>query len=186
MRNSIKATLVAAMIGATMIPVASFAKEEIPRAASTPETPKNWRGPAQRMVIQSLVERIASRRPDIQSITVHAVPPGMPAGAYTMIAGTFPDRIGNESSPGDIITAKKGVTQVESKWGTENYNKKVSIVVPLRDSAGNYLPAAMVIAFNQSAQSGWIDTDFMAPGVRIRDGLMPEIASFEALFAPAR
>jgi hypothetical protein len=120
------------------------------------------------------------------SITVHAVPPGMPAETYTMVAGTFPDRIGNTSSPGDIITAKKAVTHVEPKWGTPDWNKKVSVVIALKDSAGTYLPAAMVIAFHQSAQSGRIDTDFMAPAIRIRDSLMPEIASFAALFATAQ
>jgi hypothetical protein len=96
----------------------AVAAEEIPRAASTPQTPKNWRGPAQPIKAQAIVDRLIKGHSEIMSITMHAVPPGQPAEAYTMIAGSFPDRIGNTSSPGDIITAKKGVTQVESKWGT--------------------------------------------------------------------
>lgn len=160
--------------------------EPIARAPSTPDTPKNWAGPGRKIKAQAIVDRLMASHPEIQSITIHAVPAGLPADGYTMIAGSFPDRIGNKSSPGDIITAKKGVTQVESKWGTENYGKKVSIVLPLKNSKGDYLPAAMVIAFNQSPTSGMIDTDFMVPGIAIRDGLNGEIASFNSLFQPAK
>lgn len=158
---------------------------EIPRAASTPDTPKNWVAPGYKIFAQTLIDEIEANHPELVSATMHAVPPGEPAEAYTMIAGTFPDRIGNMSSPGDIITAKKGVSQVESKWGTDNYGKKVSIVLPLRDKAGNYLPVSLVIAFKQWPTSGLIDTDFLAPGLRIREDLAPRIDSTEALFATA-
>lgn len=120
------------------------------------------------------------------SITIHALPPGQPADAYTMIAGIFPDRIGNTSSPGDVITAKKGVSQVEPKWGTPDYGKKVSTVLPLKTTSGDYLPAAMVIAFHHSADSGKKDTDFLADGIKIRDGLNARTPSIESLFAPAK
>jgi len=166
-------------------PAAVVAKEEIPRAASTPTTPKNWRGPAFRIKAQAIVDRLIQGHPEIMSITMHAVPPGQPADAYTMIAGSFPDRIGNTSSPGDIITAKKGVTQVESKWGTPDYGKKVSVVVPIKTSAGDYVPVAMVIAFYHNPTLGMRDTDYMAPAVAIRNALAPEIASFDALFGQA-
>jgi len=161
-------------------------KEEIPRAASTPETPKNWRGPAFRIQAQAFVDRLIKGHPEIMSITMHAVPPGQPADAYTMIAGSFPDRIGNVSSPGDILTAKKGATQVESKWGTPDYGKKVSVVLPIKTSAGAYIPVTMVIAFHHNPTLGMRDTDYMAPGVAIRNALAPEIPSFESLFAAAR
>lgn len=103
-----------------------------------------------------------------------------------MIAGTFPDRIGNVSSPGDVITAKKGVTQIESKWGTIDFNKKVSVLVPLRDTAGNYLPVTMVLAFRQSPTSGLIDIDFLQPAMRIRDSLKTRIKDTATLFGPVR
>lgn len=163
----------------------TVANDEIPRAASTPQTPKNWRGPSQRIKAQAIVDRLIQGHPEIMSITMHAVPPGQPAEAYTMIAGSFPDRIGNTSSPGDIITAKKGVTQVESKWGTPDYGKKVSVVLPIKTSVGDYVPVAMVIAFHHNPALGMRDTDYMAPGVAIRNALAPEIPSFESLFAPA-
>lgn len=89
-------------------PLAAVAAEQIPRAPSTPNTPKNWKGPEGRIHAQVLVDELAAGHPEIMSITIHAVPAGQPADAYTMIAGTFPDRIGNTSSPGDVITAKKG------------------------------------------------------------------------------
>lgn len=170
------------MLGATP----AFALDEIPRAASTPQTPKNWRAPGHKIKAQAVVDRLIASHPEIMSITVHALPDGQPADAYTMIAGSFPDRIGNTSSPGDIITAKKGVTQVESKWGTADFGKKVSVVLPLKDSSGKYMPVAMVIAFHQSANSGKIDTDFMAPGIVIRDGIASEFASVASLYEPVR
>lgn len=166
--------------------VAAHASDAIPRAASTPNTPKNWVGPQSRIHAQALVDELIAKHPEIMSITIHAVPPGQPEGAYTMIAGSFPDRIGNESSPGDIITAKKGVSQIEPKWGTPDWQKKVSAVLPLKDSSGTYLPAAMVIAFHTKPGNGKIDTDFLAPGIVIRDGLKGRLANFEALFASAK
>ncbi|MBV8036138.1 hypothetical protein [Roseateles sp.] len=174
------ATLLLAMCTA-----AAVHAQEIPRAPSTPQTPKNWVGPKQKIVAQVLVDELIASRPDIMSITMHATPPGEKE-VYTMIAGSFPDRIGNQSSPGDVITLKKGVSQVESKWGTPDYQKKVSTVLPLKDVKGNYLPVAMVIAFHTSPTSGKKDTDFLAPGLAIRDALSPRTPSVDALFAPAQ
>lgn len=174
-----------AIAGAAIPAIAiAQAKEEIPRAASTPTTPKNWRAPAHKIKAQAIVDKLIATHPEIMSITMHALPKGQPADAFTMIAGSFPDRMGNTSSPGDIITAKKGVTQVESKWGTPDYGKKVSIVLPIKDSAGKYLPVAMVIAFHQSPTSGKIDTDFMAPGLVIRNKIASEIPSEASLYEP--
>lgn len=163
------------------MPMTVQAGEEIPRAASTPQTAKNWVAPAGKNLAQSIVDGIVAGHPELVSITIHAIPAGMTD--YTMIAGTFPDRVGNVSSPGDVITAKKGVTQVESKWGTPDFNKKVSILVPLKDQSGKYLPVTMVLAFKQSPDSGLIDIDFMQPGVRIRDAVASKIPSTEALFS---
>lgn len=165
---------------------APVAKDEIPRAASTPQTPKNWRGPAKKIKAQAIVDKLIAGHPEIMSITMHAVPPGQPTDAYTMIAGSFPDRVGNTSSPGDIITAKKGVTQVESKWGSPDYGKKVSVVVPIKISSGDYVPVAMVIAFYHSPATGMRDTDYMHPAVAIRNSLAPEITNLDSLYAPAQ
>lgn len=159
------------------------AMAEIPRAPSTPNTPKNWVAPDYKIRAQAIIDMLEATHPEVVSITMHAIPEGMTE--YTMIAGTFHDRIGNESSPGDAITAVKGVTQVESKWGTENFGKKVSIVVPVMDDKGNYLKAAMVIAFKQSPTSGLIDIDFMHPGVRMRNSVAHLVPSFQSLFDKA-
>jgi hypothetical protein len=177
-KSAVALAMAAAMMAAA--PILVSATEEIPRAPSTPNTPKNWVGPGKRILAQQLVDETFAKHPELASITIHAIPPGL--SAYSMIAGTFPDRIGNESSPGDIITAKKGVTQVESKWGTENWGHKVSIVAPLKNTKGEYLPAAIIMAFKTTPDSKKIDTDFMAPGVAIRDSLNSRIASVESLF----
>lgn len=180
----IQTIMAAAAVALLTLPATATAADEIPRAASTPQTAKNWVAPAGKNLAQSIVDGIVAGHPELVSITVHAVPAGMTD--YTMIAGTFPDRVGNVSSPGDVITAKKGVTQVESKWGTPDFNKKVSILVPLKDQSGKYLPVTMVLAFKQSPDSGLIDIDFMQPGVRIRDAVASKIPSAEALFAIAK
>ncbi|MFT5138863.1 MAG: hypothetical protein ACI9H8_001283 [Lysobacterales bacterium] len=158
--------------------------DEIPRAASTPNTPKNWQVPEYKIVAQAMVDELIASHPEVVSITMHGTPPDAEEGIYTMFASSFDDRAGNESSPGDVITIKKGVTQIESKWGSANWKKKVSIVLPLKDSAGNYLPSAIIIAFKTSEGDPHMDTDFMAPGVVIRDGLNSRIPNFESLFAP--
>ena len=131
--------LAIAAVLAAAAPATGFAQTaggEIPRAASTPGTPKNWIAPSHKIRVQAVVDTLIATHPEIMSITIHALPKGQPADAYTMIAGSFPDRVGNTSSPGDIITAKKGVTQVESKWGTPDYGKKVSVVLPLEGRVG--------------------------------------------------
>lgn len=178
------------LMGAMLVILASatsmvHAAEPIPRAPSTPNTPKNWVGPQQKILAQVFVDELIASRPDIMSITIHSTPPGE-KDIYTMIAGSFPDRIGNESSPGDVITIKKGVSQVEPKWGTPDWQKKVSTVLPLKDANGTYLPAAMVIAFHTAPNNGKKDTDFLAPGLVIRDGLSPRIPNLQALFSPAK
>lgn len=184
---SLKKGALAVSLATTMMlaPGLSLAKEEIPRAPSTPTTPKNWVAPPKKMHAQVLVDEIIAQHPEVISVTMHATPPGE-KGFYTMFAGSFSDRIGNESSPGDVITIVKGVTQVESKWGTPNWKQKVSIVAPLKDSSGNYLPAAIIIAFSTSPDDGRLDTDFLIPGVRIRDGLSSRISNLDSLFAAAK
>ena len=187
MIHNIRPLLAAAFLGAVLlVPASVVAADEIPRAPSTPNTPKNWVGPKGKIHAQVLVDELMAGHPEIMSITIHAVPPGNAPDAYSMIAGSFPDRIGNMSSPGDITSAKKGVSQIEPKWGTPDYQKKVSVVLPLKDNKGNYLPAAMVIAFHTKAGSLMRDTDFLAPGIVIRDALVDRTPNIEALFAAAR
>lgn len=181
------ATLAAGLLLVSAFPAVSASSQtgEIPRAASTPDTPKNWRVPGYRIFAQALVDELIASHPEVVSITMHGTPPDAEQGVYTMFASSFDDRAGNQSSPGDVITIVKAVTQVESKWGSANWKKKVSVVLPLKDSAENYLPAAIIIAFATSEDDPRVDTDFLAPGVVIRDGLNSRIENFEALFAPA-
>jgi len=62
----------------------------------------------------------------------------------------------------------------------------VSILVPLRNVSGNYLPVTMVLAFKQSPTSGMIDLDFLHPAVRIRDAIKHRVSDTASLFAPVR
>jgi hypothetical protein len=181
-KHALQMTLAAGLL---LTAANAWAQDAIPRAASTPNTPKNWAGPAKKVQAQQMIDELIAKHPEVVSITMHGSPPGQ-VETFTMFAGSFPDRIGNQSSPGDVITIKKAVTQVESKWGSPDWKQKVSIVLPLKDASGTYLPAAMVIAFKTSPDDKHKDTDFLAPGLAIRDGLQPRIPNLDALFAPAK
>lgn len=181
-----KLALVAALSVCATFSSASASAAEAAAAPTPAPTPKNWTAPGHAMLGQVLVNELMAKHPEVMSITMHANPPGASADVYTMFAGSFPERIGNTSSPGDITTIKKGVTQIEPKWGTPDWQKKVSAVMPLKDASGKYIPAAMIIAFKTAPNNGKIDTDFLKPAIAIRDGLQKRISSLDALFQPAK
>ncbi len=76
---------------------------------------KNWTPPAQKIYAQVLSDETMKAHPDLLSVTLHGVPPGM-TDAYTMFAGSYPERIGNADDPDDIDVSKKGITIVDPRW----------------------------------------------------------------------
>jgi hypothetical protein len=156
-------------------------------AAEKPK--KNWTPPAARIYAQQLADEIMAHHPELISVTFHGVPPGM-QDAYTMFAGSFPDRIGNADDPDDIDISKKGITIVDPRWHRSNDSvMKFVMMLPLRDAAGSNL-GELVLAYKNPPHAASADSRyerrFFLAAVRLRDSLQRKIPSYGALFAPAR
>src|SRR5258708_12496732 len=80
--------------GATLIGVSlAFAASG---AGAQPK--KNWTAPAHKMHGQQLCDETMAKHPELISVTLHGVPPGLEK-VYTMFAGSFPDPIANPHNP---------------------------------------------------------------------------------------
>ena len=75
---------------------------------------KNWTLPTHKIYAQQLADETMRANPELLSVTLHGVPPGM-HDAYTMFAGSYLDRIGNADDPDDIDISKKGITIVDPR-----------------------------------------------------------------------
>lgn len=151
--------------------------------AAPPEHPKNWTVPAAKIYAQKLSDEIMTTHPELISVTFHGVPPGQ-TDAYTMFAGSFPDRIGNADDPDDIDISKKGITILDPRWHRTNDTvKKFVMMLPLRDATGGNV-GEIVIAYKNPDGSGKTEKDFFLASIQLRDDLMKKIPSYAALFAP--
>lgn len=154
-------------------------------AFAAPEHPKNWTPPTAKIYAQKLVDEIMATHSELISVTFHGVPPGQ-TDAYTMFAGSFPDRIGNADDPDDIDISKKGITILDPRWHRPNDTvKKFVMMLPLRDASGENI-GEIVIAYKNPPNSGKGEKDFFLASTALRDRLMKKIASYSALFEPAK
>ena len=152
---------------------------------ASPEHAKNWTAPATKIYAQKLSDEIMASHPELISVTFHGVPPGM-TDAYTMFAGSFPDRIGNADDPDDIDISKKGITIVDPRWHRPNDTvKKFVMMLPLRDASGENV-GELVLAYKNPPDSGKTEKDFFLASTALRDGLKKKIPSYGALFEPAK
>lgn len=146
---------------------------------------KNWSPPATKIYAQQLSDETMKAHPELLSMTLHGVPPGM-HDAYTMFAGSYPDRIGNPDDPDDIDVSKKGITIVDPRWNrTKDPAPKFVVLMPLRDRSGNNL-GLVVYAFKVPVESNAGERKFYLEALDLRDALAKRIPSYDALFAPAR
>jgi hypothetical protein len=172
----------------TALLASAFALGALAHAAA--EKPKkNWTPPAEKIYAQRLADEIMAHHPELISVTFHGVPPGM-QDAYTMFAGSFPDRIGNADDPDDVDISKKGITIVDPRWHRPNDTvMKFVVMLPLRDAAGSNL-GELVLAYKNPPHAVTTDSKyerhFFLAAVRLRDALERKIPSYGALFAPAR
>ena len=147
------------------------------------ENSKNWTPPSDKIYAQTLSDQIMAQHPELLSVTFHGVPPGA-TDQYTMFAGSYPERIGNVDDPDDVDIQKLGITILDPRWHrTKDTVKKVVVMAPLRDKAGENI-GELVLAYK--AEDAKSETDYFLAGTQLRDQLKPEIASLAALFAPAR
>jgi hypothetical protein len=145
---------------------------------------KNWTPPANKIYGQKLSDETMAKHPELLSITLHGAPPGK-ADVYTMFAGSFPERIGNADDPDDIDVIKKGITIVDPRWKrTKDDPKKVVILMPMRDAAGENV-GLVVYAFKNppaNPHTSAQELAYLKKSTVLRDQLMKKIPSYNALF----
>jgi len=148
---------------------------------------KNWTPPAHKIYAQKLSDDTMSAHPELLSVTLHGVPPGM-SEVYTMFAGSYPERIGNPDDPDDIDVTKKGITIIDPRWHrTADNPKKFVVLMPMRDASGENI-GLVVYAFKEpppGANSSSVEKDYFAKSAALRDELARKIPSYKTLFEPA-
>jgi hypothetical protein len=148
---------------------------------------KNWTPPAHKIYAQKLSDETMAAHPELLSVTLHGVPPGMKE-VYTMFAGSFPERIGNPDDPDDIDVSKKGITIIDPRWHrTQDNPKKFVVLMPMRDAAGENV-GLVVYAFKDPAgspNSSASEKGYFTKSAELRDELARKIPSYKALFEPA-
>jgi hypothetical protein len=152
-------------------------------AAQTPPA-KNWTPPAHKIYAQALSDQIMANHPELQSVTFHGVPPGQ-SKVYTMFAGSYPERIGNPDDPDDIDVIEKGITILDPRWRRfKDTVKRVVVQEPLRDKAGENI--GLIVFAYKTANGSKGERFYVNAAMDLRDQLQPKIASYAALFEPAR
>ena len=176
-----------AKVACTALLGASLALGALAHAA--PEVhKKNWTPPPYKIYAQKLSDAIMAHHRDLNSVTFHGVPPGM-HDAYTMFAGSFPERIGNVDDPDDITISKLGISIVDPRWHrTSDPYPKFVVMLPLRDAAGSNL-GELVLSYKNPPHGRKADSryekHFFLKAVALRDSLEKKIPSYAALFARA-
>ena len=145
---------------------------------------KNWTPPPHKIYGQKLSDETMAQHPELLSITLHGVPPGM-SEVYTMFAGSFPERIGNPDDPDDIDVIKKGITIVDPRWNrTKDNPKKFVVLMPMRDAAGQNI-GLVVYAFKNppaNTNTSASEIEYLRKSTLLRDTLQKKIPSYNALF----
>jgi hypothetical protein len=155
-------------------------------APAAPAAPvKNWTAPTYKIQGQVLCDQIMAQHPELISVTLHGVPPGL-SKVYTMFAGSFPERIGNPDDPDDVMIVELGITIIDPRWHrTKDAVKKFVMMLPLRDAAGENC-GSIILAYKNDAPRGKTEKDFYLASTALRDGLQKQIPSYEGLFASAK
>lgn len=146
---------------------------------------KNWTPPSYKIYGQKLSDETMVQNPDLLSVTLHGVPPGLKE-VYTMFAGSFPERIGNADDPDDIDVIVKGITILDPRWHrTKDPVKKFVVLLPMRDVSGENI-GLVVYAFKEP--KGNLNTTeaerlYFNKSAALRDELAKKITSYDGLFA---
>lgn len=174
----------AALIGIAPALAATPLLAQEKAAAPAPAKKKNWTAPGHKMYSQKLVDEIMAKHPELLSVTLQGVPPGEDK-AYTMFAGSFPERIGNASDPDDIEVITKGVTILDPRWRKNDSPKKFVVLTPLRDAKKENV-GLIVIAYKNDEKHHKSDEQFYKMSQKLRDDVSKRIPSFAALFEPTK
>ena len=152
------------------------------------EAAKNWTPPASKIYAQKLSDETMAKHPELLSITLHGVPPGM-TDVYTMFAGSYPERVGNPDDPDDIDVSKKGITILDPRWHrTKDTVKKWVVLMPMRDKTGENI-GLVVYAFKDpkgNPNSTADEIEFLKKSTALRDALAAKIPNYNALYDTAK
>lgn len=142
---------------------------------------KNWTPPPYEIYAQTLAKATMAQHPGLVSVTIHANPPGK-TSVYTMIAGSYHDRIGNADDPDDIYVQQRGSTIVDPRWHKfHDTVKKFVVQMPMRDAAGENV-GMVVYAFKNPHPSADDETKYYLEAIAMRNALESKIPSYAALF----
>ena len=152
--------------------------------AQAPAGPtKNWTPPAYKIYAQQLSDEIMAAHPELLSVTFHGVPPGM-SKVYTMIAGSYPERIGNPDDPDDVMIIELGITIVDPRWHrVKDKVKKFVMMMPLRDASGETCGLLVLAYKNDVPQS---ERHYFVAACDLRDALQTKIPTYDSLFAKVK
>ena len=145
---------------------------------------KNWTPPTHKIYAQQLADETMRAHPELLSVTLHGVPPGM-HDAYTMFAGSYLDRIGNADDPDDIDVSK-GITIVDRAGvgrRTPHRSSSCSCLFatgPMKMSGSSFTP----LKSRLNPTPG--ERKFYLKALDLRDALAKRIPSYGALFGQAR
>ena len=161
------------MASVTGLPLAAFAQSRPNFAEIMAPVP------GRKSYGQDLVERIASRHPDLLELDLHAVPPG--SDRSVIIAAKSESRVGKASDSDDITVARTGNPRVEINQAGNN---NVEVAVPLQDVAGRPIGT---VEMTFPYVSGTDQDALVQKGTAIADELRRRIAyGAEDLVAPAQ
>ena len=151
----------------------------------TSQVQKNWTAPVYKIYGQKLVDETMAAHPELLSVTLHGIPPGM-GDVYTMFAGSFPERIGNSDDPDDIDVSKKGITILDPRWKRVNdKDKKFVVLMPMQDSTHENI-GLVVYAFKNPPKPAGLEAHYLAAAITLRNDLAGKIKSYKALFEPVK
>ncbi len=135
--------------------------------------------PGRKSYAQDLLERTASRHPELIEFDIHAMPPG--AAQSVIVASKNPGRIGKPTDRDDLEVFKTGTPRVEiNKVGDNN----VEVAVPLEDVTGR---AIGTVEMTFPYVAGTDEDALIQKATAIKDELRRRIAyGAEDLVAPAQ
>jgi len=146
---------------------------------------KNWTPPATKIFAQTLSEQIMAQHPELISVTLHGVPPGL-SKVYTMFAGSYLDRIGNADDPDDVMVIESGITILDPRWHRpKDPIKKFVVMIPLREASGGNV-GLLVLAYHREADSQKTDREFLDAATTLRDALQKQIPNYADLYKPTQ
>ncbi|HTV06012.1 MAG TPA: hypothetical protein VME86_11640 [Acidobacteriaceae bacterium] len=150
--------------------------------AARQTTPTAGATPAPRIQVdapyaEQLIQKIKSQHPEIQKLSLHAVPPGQTVNA--IIASNYPQKVGKLSSPSDlqmVASGKPKVNRIQTGgfWDT---------FIPLHNRNGKTIGfLVMEVPFaTASTEEGAI-----AEGIKIRTQVERQAPTLAKLFGPAK